>query len=142
MIMSGASRMAYHAVPRVLAPWCHAANKLPACLGGADLVPDDKWAPVADYLSTSRINMNVRQVLKSGCPFPLETEDETVCNREAHQLAAPKVLVEKKHSPENTVASSSAEKNPPDHQNASGNNGHNSSTAGAAKKRCIQKESS
>ncbi|XP_078352398.1 nucleic acid dioxygenase ALKBH1-like [Oculina patagonica] len=78
MIMAGDSRLAYHAVPRILAPPRHAGEPalpvLPACLlrGEEETGRDcsEKNAILERYLSTSRINVNVRQVLEPGKEFP------------------------------------------------------------------------
>jgi len=62
--MSGpACRRAYHGVPRIL------EGSLPAHLKSSSI--DDealakKWQPYEDYLSTTRININVRQVFPKG----------------------------------------------------------------------------
>lgn len=57
VIMSGpACRRAYHGVPRIL------ENTLPTHLEEGD----DDWAVYADYMQTSRINVNVRQVFPIG----------------------------------------------------------------------------
>ncbi|TEB35865.1 hypothetical protein FA13DRAFT_1623777 [Coprinellus micaceus] len=60
VIMSGPCRRAYHGVPRIL------EGTLPAHLkvGGED------WAPFAEYLETTRINVNVRQVFPKGFEAP------------------------------------------------------------------------
>lgn len=75
MIMAGNSRLAYHAVPRILAPPKHASEAaLPACLlrGEVDTKGDciENNAILEQYLATSRINVNVRQVLGPGKEFP------------------------------------------------------------------------
>ncbi|XP_077549150.1 alpha-ketoglutarate-dependent dioxygenase AlkB isoform X2 [Haemaphysalis longicornis] len=61
VVMTGESRLAYHAVPLVLsreddAPWCVAAEEC-----GVDGAVGD-WDAEARYLSNHRINLNVRQV--------------------------------------------------------------------------------
>lgn len=61
VVMTGESRLAYHAVPLVLsreddAPWCVAVEEC-----GVDGVVGD-WDAEARYLSNHRINLNVRQV--------------------------------------------------------------------------------
>ena len=68
MIMAGDSRLAYHAVPRILAPKKLTGEAaLPACLskGEEETAVDcrKEIAILERYLSTSRINVNVRQVL-------------------------------------------------------------------------------
>lgn len=60
VVMSGESRVAYHAVPLVLPreddkPWNTASE------GCSDSAVAD-WSPEAEYLSDHRINLNVRQV--------------------------------------------------------------------------------
>ncbi|KAJ7172566.1 hypothetical protein C8R46DRAFT_1086422 [Mycena filopes] len=59
VIMSGpACRRAFHGVPRIL------ENTLPDHLAAQ---PDEpQWAPFAEYMSTTRININVRQVFNKG----------------------------------------------------------------------------
>ena len=75
MIMSGDSRLAYHAVPRILAPKKLTGEAaLPAFLskGEEETAVDckDEIAILEQYLTTSRINVNVRQVLAPGKEFP------------------------------------------------------------------------
>ena len=75
MIMSGDSRLAYHAVPRILAPKKLTGEEaLPAFLskGEEETAVDckDEIAILEQYLTTSRINVNVRQVLAPGKEFP------------------------------------------------------------------------
>lgn len=63
-IMSGpACRRAYHAVPRIL------EGSLPPHLKAASLADDiqrKEWEPYEEYLRTTRINVNVRQVFPKG----------------------------------------------------------------------------
>ncbi|KAF8514056.1 hypothetical protein JB92DRAFT_2920854 [Gautieria morchelliformis] len=60
IVMSGPGcRRAYHGVPRIL------ENTLPMHLRSASAGEDD-WQPFAEYLQTTRINVNVRQVFPSG----------------------------------------------------------------------------
>lgn len=80
MVMSGASRLLYHAVPCIVpAP---AARPLPSCLdermelrepsdGVVQGVCEEDWEVCSAYLKTSRVNMTVRQVLGSGQDFPI-----------------------------------------------------------------------
>ncbi|KAH6940563.1 hypothetical protein HPB50_000798 [Hyalomma asiaticum] len=62
VVMTGESRVAYHAVPLVLpredgsAPWDYVGEMC----GGDDV--DGDWSAEAEYLSDHRINLNVRQV--------------------------------------------------------------------------------
>ncbi|XP_057284670.1 nucleic acid dioxygenase ALKBH1 [Pezoporus wallicus] len=82
MVMSGFSRLLYHAVPRVLPNPEGAA--LPSCLdqGLSSDLPvgsviehssDEDWQVCAKYLQSSRINMTIRQVLAEGQKFPEES---------------------------------------------------------------------
>ncbi|XP_063804284.1 nucleic acid dioxygenase ALKBH1 [Pseudophryne corroboree] len=84
MVMSGPSRLLYHAVPRIL----HhpAGGILPPSLSAPPPSEDSGYNPLIEpcstedwevcetYLQTSRINMTVRQVLEEGGSFP-ERED-------------------------------------------------------------------
>nr|XP_055027786.1 nucleic acid dioxygenase ALKBH1 [Misgurnus anguillicaudatus] len=88
MVMSGPSRLLYHAVPCIVpAP---AENMLPACLNerlkgeaqNDDIiqsVSEDDWKVCSWYLQTSRVNVTVRQVLASGQTFP---RIESLCGTE------------------------------------------------------------
>ena len=81
MIMAGDSRLAYHAVPRILAPKrCTGDSALPACLSrGKETTAVDCREDIAileQYLATSRINVNVRQVLGPGKEFPSDDHEE------------------------------------------------------------------
>ncbi|KAJ6547479.1 hypothetical protein B0H19DRAFT_954661 [Mycena capillaripes] len=59
VIMSGpACRRAFHGVPRIL------ENTLPAHL--AAQLDEPQWTPFSEYLETTRININVRQVFTKG----------------------------------------------------------------------------
>ncbi|XP_009907679.2 nucleic acid dioxygenase ALKBH1 [Dryobates pubescens] len=82
MVMSGLSRLLYHAVPRVLPNL--EGTVLPSCLDQAlssDLPvgsviehsSDEDWQVCAKYLQSSRINMTIRQVLAEGQKFPEES---------------------------------------------------------------------
>ncbi|XP_036398191.1 nucleic acid dioxygenase ALKBH1 [Megalops cyprinoides] len=85
MVMSGHSRLLYHAVPRIvprIVP-TPAATPLPPCLlqGPEWSAPEDSlvrrvkeedWEVCARYMQTSRVNMTVRQVLGLGQAFPSE----------------------------------------------------------------------
>lgn len=80
MIMSGFSRLLYHAVPRIIpspegcpVPRCFDPS---TCTDGVTTDSTDVWCDEADweictsYLKNSRINMTVRQVLADGQAFP------------------------------------------------------------------------
>jgi len=56
MIMTGAGRSAFHGVPRVL-------EHVPSYLG-PDVVDENlpDWKVYGEYISKSRINLNIRQV--------------------------------------------------------------------------------
>ncbi|KAG8562011.1 hypothetical protein GDO81_015559 [Engystomops pustulosus] len=80
MVMSGASRLLYHAVPRILRH--PGGGDLPPCFSlppssdvSSPLIdpcsPSD-WEVCKSYLQSSRINMTVRQVLEEGGSFPEE----------------------------------------------------------------------
>nr|XP_013796061.1 PREDICTED: alkylated DNA repair protein alkB homolog 1 isoform X5 [Apteryx mantelli mantelli] len=82
MVMSGFSRLLYHAVPRVLPN--PEGTALPSCLDQAlssDLPvgsviehsSEEDWQVCAKYLQSSRINMTIRQVLSEGQKFPEES---------------------------------------------------------------------
>ena len=61
IIMSGpVCRRAYHGVPRIL------EETLPEYLSESINVDDGTWAPYTQYMRTSRINVNVRQVFPKG----------------------------------------------------------------------------
>lgn len=86
MVMSGFSRLLYHAVPRVLPN--PEGTALPSCLDQAlstDLPvgsviehsSDEDWQVCAKYLQSSRINMTIRQVLAEGQKFPEESATNT-----------------------------------------------------------------
>ncbi|KAM6912184.1 nucleic acid dioxygenase ALKBH1 [Xenentodon cancila] len=78
MVMSGPSRLLYHAVPRILlAPQSRAA--LPADLrpvsdlpadGVLEAVSEEDWTACSRYIQSSRVNMTIRQVLAPGQSFP------------------------------------------------------------------------
>ena len=55
VIMSGPTRRSYHGVPRIL------ERSLPPHLAYDDERDDDDWEPFARYLTSARINVNVRQ---------------------------------------------------------------------------------
>ncbi|XP_046382896.1 nucleic acid dioxygenase ALKBH1 [Ischnura elegans] len=81
VIMSGESRHCYHGVPLILpakfCPWNKKGEDISQDLSFKkshgfldsvyqELENDDMWKPFEKYISTSRINMNVRQVLPCG----------------------------------------------------------------------------
>ncbi|XP_011505640.1 PREDICTED: alkylated DNA repair protein alkB homolog 1 [Ceratosolen solmsi marchali] len=61
LVMSGNSRLKYHGVPKILIdeskPWSSMPNSS---------INNEDWQKVNAYISDSRINVNVRQVLKPG----------------------------------------------------------------------------
>ncbi|KAL2098543.1 hypothetical protein ACEWY4_005023 [Coilia grayii] len=82
MVMSGPSRLLYHAVPCIVpAP---ADQPLPACLQQPQRsthlhpnsviqeVAQEDWELCSRYLQTARVNMTVRQVLGEGQAFPTQ----------------------------------------------------------------------
>lgn len=77
VVMSKESRLCYHGVPRILLtdeqPWnadinCDYTNKLESLDESviSHCANNNFWKPYEDYIETSRININVRQVLKNG----------------------------------------------------------------------------
>ncbi|KAJ7991005.1 hypothetical protein DPEC_G00292740 [Dallia pectoralis] len=93
MVMSGHSRLRYHAVPRVvpapegdpLHPSLEAEGLAPGqdpAQGEASVIQSmekEEWAVCFRYIQTSRVNMTVRQVLGPGQAFPLKDKrTETV----------------------------------------------------------------
>ncbi|RVE57530.1 hypothetical protein OJAV_G00217200 [Oryzias javanicus] len=78
MVMSGQSRLLYHAVPRILpTPRGHAALLEDLCpaspqeAGGMlEPVSEEDWMVCSAYIQKSRVNMTVRQVLGAGQSFP------------------------------------------------------------------------
>ncbi|KAF9264828.1 hypothetical protein L218DRAFT_979507 [Marasmius fiardii PR-910] len=61
VIMSGPGcRRAYHGVPRIL------ENSLPSHMLGPSYNNCPEWAPYEEYMRTTRINVNVRQVFPKG----------------------------------------------------------------------------
>lgn len=79
MIMSGSSRLLYHAVPRIL-PNVE-GGLLPSCLvqttaSNNHQSDEGDWQICAKYLESSRVNMTVRQVLGAGQCFPVKTDCE------------------------------------------------------------------
>ncbi|XP_078263033.1 nucleic acid dioxygenase ALKBH1 isoform X2 [Rhinoraja longicauda] len=81
MVMSGSSRLLYHAVPRILPN--PEGGLLPNCLGQTTASNNHQsdegdWEICAKYLESSRVNMTVRQVLGVGQCFPVETDCERI----------------------------------------------------------------
>ncbi|KAF7655069.1 hypothetical protein LDENG_00061090 [Lucifuga dentata] len=92
MVMSGASRLLYHAVPRIVpAPQgdpCHPTLDLQSCSKASDCGPDQRgrallepvseedWAVCSRYTQSCRVNVTVRQVLGPDQSFP-QTPDRT-----------------------------------------------------------------
>ncbi len=79
MLMSGQSRLLYHAVPRILpAPQGHTASDTEGCSLASSLhgstvvepVSEEDWAVCSRYIQSSRVNVTVRQVLGTGQSFP------------------------------------------------------------------------
>ncbi|XP_072129368.1 nucleic acid dioxygenase ALKBH1 [Mobula birostris] len=88
MVMSGSSRLLYHAVPRIIRNL--EGGPLPSCLEGTNPSNNQQsnegdWEICAKYLETSRVNMTVRQVLGVGQSFPVESDRDT---REGIQLSS------------------------------------------------------
>ncbi|XP_014067009.1 nucleic acid dioxygenase ALKBH1 isoform X1 [Salmo salar] len=95
MVMSGHSRLLYHAVPRVVpAPKgdpLHPSLEEEGLGPGSDQglaqgeatliqpVSEEDWAVCSRYIQTSRVNMTIRQVLGSGQAFPaMDTKDKRI----------------------------------------------------------------
>ncbi|KAM3595581.1 uncharacterized protein V6R79_025638 [Siganus canaliculatus] len=89
MVMSGQSRLLYHAVPRILPAaqgcttlekeGCSPASSLqPAAL--LESVSEEDWAVCCRYIQSSRVNMTVRQVLGPGQNFPEKTSSHQRTN--------------------------------------------------------------
>ncbi|XP_044022335.1 nucleic acid dioxygenase ALKBH1 [Siniperca chuatsi] len=79
MVMSGQSRLLYHAVPRIVpAPQGHTALEMEGCSLASSLqdrtvvklVSEEDWAVCSRYIQSSRVNLTVRQVLGPGQRFP------------------------------------------------------------------------
>lgn len=73
LVMSSESRLAYHGVPKILKTneqvWNEVDEVDERNVTTEDMelyMNDKKWEPFDDYLGHSRINMNVRQVLRRG----------------------------------------------------------------------------
>ena len=83
--MSGASRLCYHAVPRILLntlpeflqPSAHSVDadtRTAADDGVADAGSNNHWRPFGEYMCGARININVRQVHRFTPPLPTESD--------------------------------------------------------------------
>ncbi|XP_060918588.1 nucleic acid dioxygenase ALKBH1 [Labrus mixtus] len=79
MVMSGESRLLYHAVPRILpAPEGQAALETEHCSPASsnqdgsvvEPVSEEDWVVCSRYIQSSRVNVTVRQVLGPGQRFP------------------------------------------------------------------------
>lgn len=79
MVMSGQSRLRYHAVPRILvAPRGQTLMEVEGCgpaaaLQGSSVVEplsQEDWAVCCRYIQSSRVNVTLRQVLGPGQNFP------------------------------------------------------------------------
>ncbi|XP_068451588.1 nucleic acid dioxygenase ALKBH1 [Clinocottus analis] len=78
MVMSGQSRLLYHAVPRIVAaPQGHPALEVSGCGPASSLhdsvvepLSEQDWAVCSRYTHNSRVNVTVRQVLGPGQSFP------------------------------------------------------------------------
>lgn len=79
MVMSGQSRLLYHAVPRIVpAPLGILSTELENCCQDSTSGPSSVLEPVSDqdwtvcsrYIQNSRLNVTVRQVLGPGQRFP------------------------------------------------------------------------
>nr|XP_019940827.1 PREDICTED: nucleic acid dioxygenase ALKBH1 [Paralichthys olivaceus] len=79
MVMSGQSRLLYHAVPRIIpAPQGHTALEMEGCSLASPLqdstvleqMSEQDWAVCSRYIQSSRVNVTVRQVLGPGQSFP------------------------------------------------------------------------
>lgn len=82
MVMSGQSRLLYHAVPRILpAPQGLGALEMEGRTLASSLqdstvvepVSEEDWAVCSRYIQSSRVNVTVRQVLGPGQNFPEKT---------------------------------------------------------------------
>lgn len=79
MVMSGQSRLLYHAVPRIVpAPQGHTILEMEGCSLASSLqdntvverMSKQDWEVCSKYMQTSRVNVTVRQVLGPGQSFP------------------------------------------------------------------------
>ncbi|KAL6105037.1 alkbh1 [Pungitius sinensis] len=81
MVMSGQSRLFYHAVPRIVGPpQGHPAFDMESCRPASSLhnhsvvepLSEQDWAMCSRYIHSSRVNVTVRQVLGPGQSFSLK----------------------------------------------------------------------
>lgn len=79
MVMSGQSRLRYHAVPRILVAAqgqttveAEGSSPAPALQADSAVEPlaEDDWVVCRRYIQSSRVNVTVRQVLAPGQNFP------------------------------------------------------------------------
>lgn len=75
MVMSGQSRLLYHAVPRILPaprgrPAVEREGSSPQDGAVVEPVSEEDWAVCSRYIQTSRVNVTVRQVLGPGQSLP------------------------------------------------------------------------
>ncbi|XP_061756339.1 nucleic acid dioxygenase ALKBH1 [Nerophis ophidion] len=78
MVMSGQSRLLYHAVPRIVPAPQEVAVVEPSSWGSdqQECVSPEDWAVCSEYIQSSRINVTVRQVLGQSQSFPETTLEE------------------------------------------------------------------
>ncbi|XP_005990146.1 nucleic acid dioxygenase ALKBH1 [Latimeria chalumnae] len=92
MVMSGSSRLLYHAVPRILPnpeglplPRCFETVVPESSPQGSSILsrcaPED-WEICAKYLVSCRINMTVRQVLGVGQSFPTQEDNRNTATQQ------------------------------------------------------------
>ncbi|XP_059214577.1 nucleic acid dioxygenase ALKBH1 [Centropristis striata] len=90
MVMSGQSRLLYHAVPRIVsAPTLEMdpSSWSSSLQDGAAVEPvsEEDWAVCSRYIQSSRVNVTVRQVLGPGQSFP-ETPSSHQTRTDAGQM--------------------------------------------------------
>ncbi|CAH1180040.1 unnamed protein product [Phaedon cochleariae] len=68
IVMSGKSRLSYHGVPKIVQTELKLGDEIgdENCNQNALCMDEDNWKPFSDYIAHSRINVNVRQVLRKG----------------------------------------------------------------------------
>ena len=109
VVMSGAARLSYHAVPKIIplsqmecdrADFNLELNNMPdldpvgLCDSCSELsalnkrilesLQSTQWEDFNIYLQTSRINMNIRQVLKPGQKSLHDSDSDADCGSEEH----------------------------------------------------------